>query len=76
MIMSCFCLLEPDKLQFGDVILNVDAVRVIVVKNHSPKHVHVKFKVNTISFFYGRYLMYHQHLTVLLKCIFDYINAF
>ena len=41
----CFCLSEPDKLQYGDVILNVDAVRVVVVKNHCPKHVHVKFKV-------------------------------
>ena len=40
-----FYLLEPDKLQFGDVILNVDAVRMVVIKNYSPKHIHLKFKV-------------------------------
>lgn len=59
--------LEPDKLQFGDVILNVDAVRVTVVKNHSPKHVHVKFKViPSIT----------QNDCTIEVYYFDYTNAF
>lgn len=49
--------LEPDQLSYGDVVVNVDAMRVAIVKNYSPQHVHLKFMVRiylasaTISLF-------------------------
>ena len=56
---------EPDKLLYGDVVVNVDAIREAIVKNYSPQHVHLKFKVmvNLLCYCY-----YSSYSLTILKC--------
>jgi len=37
--------IEPDQLLYGDVVVNVDSMKLAIVKNYSPQYLHLKFKV-------------------------------